>query len=125
MADVMSSGAAAGPDRAAIVASIAARKRRHTISVIVVAVAVVAEIAILVVTGAFRFMYGMPAALAVFVTIGIQSVYAGRNSRCPVCDTALSAVIGWAKFCPGCGTQLVPDERIAGRSAPSAGESRR
>jgi tRNA(Ile2) C34 agmatinyltransferase TiaS len=97
-------------DRPTILRIMASKRRRELISKIVTAVIVIPGLFYVIVMN--RNHHVLPVlALAVVALMG--NAYSYVNSRCPACDTAIGGAIRSARYCPGCGTQLVPDEKLA------------
>ena len=96
-------------DQMTIIRIVASKRRRELISKIVTAVIVIPGLAYVIVTN--RIGHGLPV-LALLVVALMGSAYSHVNSRCPACDTAIGGAIRRARYCPGCGTQLVPDEKL-------------
>ncbi len=112
-------------DRATIIRIMASKRRRDLVSTIVTVVIPIAGIAYVIATD--RLGYGFPLrpllVLALVALIG--SAYSYVNSRCPACDTPIGAAVRRARYCPGCGTQLVPDEKLIRPAAPPADQGQR
>ena len=95
-------------DQMTIIRIVASKRRRELISKIVRAVIVIPGLAYVVTK---PIGHGLPV-LALLVVVLMGSAYSYVNSRCPACDTAIGGAIRSARYCPGCGTQLVPDEKL-------------
>jgi ABC-type transport system involved in cytochrome bd biosynthesis fused ATPase/permease subunit len=99
----------------AIIQSASLRRRRESISLVVMAIFIIAMIAFYIATGRIghgNLMSWMLALLVYFAVTFAQTAYSSLNSRCPACDGRLGDVIRWARFCPRCRAQLMPDEKI-------------
>jgi tRNA(Ile2) C34 agmatinyltransferase TiaS len=96
-------------DRPTIIRIMASKRRRDLISTIVTAVIVIPGFAYIIVTN--RIDHGLRV-LALLLVALIGNAYSYVNSRCPACDTPIGAAVRRARYCPGCGTQLVPDEKL-------------
>ncbi len=61
-----------------------------------------------------RIEYGLAMAvvLALLAPYLARETFSNLNSRCPACKGVMGSVIVRARFCPMCGTQLVPDEKL-------------
>jgi len=107
-------------DRPTIVRIMASKRRRELISTIVTGVIFVAWLTYLFATK--QIGHGFPALplMALLLVALIGSAFSLVNSRCPACDTAIGTAIRRARFCSGCGTQLVPDEKLIKPAAPPA-----
>jgi tRNA(Ile2) C34 agmatinyltransferase TiaS len=102
-------------DRATIIRIMASKRRRELISTIATAVIVIPGLFYVIVMN--RIGHGLPV-LALVVVALMGNAYSYVNSRCPACDTPIGAAIRRARYCPGCGTQLVPDEKLIKPAAP-------
>ena len=90
----------------------AVRRRRESTSLAIVACFIIAVLGILAVTG--QLAQGLPwtGGLAIFGALFAQSMYSSHSSRCPSCERRLGPRIQSAKFCPQCGTRLMPIEPV-------------
>jgi hypothetical protein len=100
-------------DRPAIIRSMASKRRRELISTIVTGVILVAGLAYILATNRISHGFPMLPLLALLLVAFIESAFSLQNSRCPACDAPIGTAIRRARFCPRCGTQLVPDEKLA------------
>ena len=106
-------------DRPTILRIMASKRRRELICTIVWAVIVIPGIAYVMVAKQVGRGPGLPL-LGLLLVALIGSAYSYVNSRCPACDTAIGSAVRRARFCPGCGAQLVPDEKLVKPAAPPA-----
>lgn len=106
-------------DHPTIIRIMASKRRRELISTIVTAVIVIPMLAYVIVTKQVERGPGFPLLGLLLVAI-IGSAYSYVNSRCPACDTPIGTAIRRARYCPGCGAQLVPDEKLVKPAAPPA-----
>jgi hypothetical protein len=100
-------------DRATIIRIMASKRRRELISTIVTVVILIAGIVYAIATDRLGYGFALMPLLVLMLVALIGSAYSYVNSRCPACDTPIGTVIRRARYCPGCGTQLVPDEKLA------------
>ena len=103
----------------------ASKRRRDLISMIILGVILVAWITHLVATKQIGRGFPVMPLMGLLLVLFIQSAFSLQNSRCPACDAQIGSSIRWARFCPGCGTQLVPDEKLVGPAAPPADQEQR
>ena len=100
-------------DRATIIRCAAARRRREIIAMIVAFVLFIVLFVHLLVTRRVEYGVLMAALFTVLAPVLAEAVFSGYNSRCPACKAPMGSTIMRARFCPRCGTQLVPDEKLA------------
>ena len=112
-------------DRPTIIRIMASKRRRELISTIVTAVIVLPWIAYLLLTKHNGNGPLLLSGMALILVASIGSAFSFVNSRCPACDTPIGSAIRRARYCPGCGTQLVPDEKLVKPAAPPADQEQR
>jgi hypothetical protein len=107
-------------DRPAIIRIMASKRRRELISTIVTGVILLAGLAYTIATKPVGHGFPLMPLMGLLLVSLIASAFSFQNSRCPACDTPIGAAIRRARYCPGCATQLVPDEKLVKPAAPPA-----
>jgi len=110
-------------DHPTILRIMASKRRRELICTIAWAVIVVPGL--VYVMAAKQIGRGPGPLLGLLLAVLIVSAYSHMNSRCPACDTAIGSAVRRARYCPGCGVQLVPDEKLIKPAAPPADQGQR
>jgi hypothetical protein len=99
-------------DRPTIIRIMASKRRRELIFKIVAVVILVAGLAYVIASKQTDHGFPLRPLLVLALVALIGSACSYENSRCPACETPIGGAIRRARYCPGCGTQLVPDEKL-------------